>query len=132
MFNATLTLDDASGDAVTYSQIYANGADGTKRLDQATTLSQPGLMQIKHSVSGGNGNQIDRHLVQFSRTVMSSGVPRVLTVNFTISVPRDPVITSTMVYDAVSNLIDFISDGGFSDTGIAGTTTLAALLRGEA
>jgi hypothetical protein len=129
-FTTTLTLDDASGDAVAYTTV-SNGVDGVKRLDVASTLAAPGIMQIKHSVNGSGANAIDRHLVQFSRTADSSGVPRTAVVNLTLAIPRDAVITNGMVADLVSNLIDFIADGTFGDSGIGGVTNLTALLRGE-
>lgn len=131
MFTETLTLDDASGDDVVYALILNGANDGSKRIDTASTLSEPGVLQIKHSVSGSGPNAIDRHLVQLSRTKISAGVPRTLTVNFTVAVPRDVAITNQLVFDAVSNLVDFISDGSFSSSGIGGTTNLVSLLRGE-
>lgn len=131
MLSATLTLDDASGDESSYVLVKNNG-DGTQRLDSATTLSEPRMLIIKHSTNGSGSSAIDRHLVQFSQTEETAGgLAKTATVNFTMAVPRDSVITNQIVYDLVSNLIDFISDGGFTSSGIAGTTNLAALLRGE-
>lgn len=131
MFTDNLVLDDASGDEVTYSLILNGSGDGSKRIDIASTLSEPGILQIKHSVAGAGPNAIDRHLVQISRTLVSAGVPRTLVVNFTIAAPRDVVITNQLVFDTVSNMVDFLSDGSFSSSGIGGTTNLVSLLRGE-
>jgi hypothetical protein len=50
-----------------------------------------------------------------------------LTVNF----PRDVVVTQGIMVDMVANLVDLISDGGFSGAGMAGTTAIASILQGE-
>lgn len=131
MFDNTILLDDASGDEVTYNLVFNPGNDGTKRLDAATTLAEPGYFTVKHTVSGTGPGAVDRHLVSITRTLMSAGSPRTLTVNLTIAVPRDVVITNQIVFDAVSNLIDFVSGGSFSSSGIGATTNILALLRGE-
>lgn len=127
MFAATQTLDDASGDDVTYVLV-KQGDIGTTRLDSSTSLAYPGQMQIKHSVSGSNGNASDRHLVQFSRTLAGTGGAKTLVANFTLNVPRDSVITNQIVYDLVANLLDFITAG---DIATMTTTNVLALLRGE-
>lgn len=130
-FTDTLTLDDATGDAVTYALI-GRDLNGSSRINTATTATEPANFVIKHSRSGANSNVVDRHLVQVTKTKSdTAGVSRTAIVNLTIAVPRSAVITQDDVIDMVSNLIDFIADGGFSDTGIAGTVALTALLRGE-
>lgn len=131
MLSATLALDDASGDEVSYVSIV--GAPGeSRRIDAASTLTEPKLLVIKHTTSGKGADVVDRHLVQFSQTEEGAGgTPRTAVVNFTMAVPRDSAITSAMIYDLASNLIDLIADGSFSSSGIGGTTNLAALLRGE-
>jgi hypothetical protein len=127
----TQTLDDASGDAISYVLLSRDGS-GTKRLDSASTLSEPRHMVVKHSVQGSNAEAIDRHLVQFTHTKLTTaGSPKTAVVNLTVAVPRDTVITATIVNDLVANLVDLIADGGFSDTGFAGITNLTAISRGE-
>jgi hypothetical protein len=129
MFTDDLALDDKSGDDVTY-RLFRSDAQGTSRIDIATTLTQPALMQIKHSTSKSGSVTIDRHLVQFARTLVdSNGVPVTLVVNFTLAVPRSTVITSQIVYDQVVNLADFLTDGQLAS--VSATTNLDALLRGE-
>jgi len=131
MLTSTLTLDDASGDEVTYALI-SQDATGSVRRDTATTNAEPGSLTIRHSRAGKGPNVIDRHLVQFARTeIDSNGVPRTAIVNFTMAVPQSTVFTNAEIIDLVSNLIDLIADGGFTSSGIAGTTALTQLLRGE-
>jgi hypothetical protein len=124
-----LVLDDVSGDDVTY-RLTTRQADGSKRIDIATTLSEPAFLTIRHSQTGKGSDTVDRHLVQFTRTKMDvNGVPRTLTVNLTISVPRTSVITSTIVNDQVANLIDFLMSGGL--TTLASTSNIDSLMRSE-
>jgi hypothetical protein len=130
-FTATQTLDDASGDDVVYALV-GQDLTSSKRVDTGATVAEPGILSIKHSVSGVGSESVDRHLVQFARTKLTtSGTPRTAVVNLTIAIPRDSVITATIVDDLVANLVDFIADGGFSGSGMAGVTNLTALKRGE-
>jgi hypothetical protein len=123
-----LVLDDVSGDDVTY-RLVSNDSSGSRRIDLATNLQNPGLLVIKHSVSGKGTSAVDRHLVQITRTMSSTPGPVTLTVNFTMSIPRAVEVTSTIVKDAVANLIDFLADGQI--TSLATTANLDALMRGE-
>lgn len=129
MFTDDLVLDDKSGDDVTY-RLFRSDASGTSRIDVATTLAAPALMSIKHQVQGKGAAAIDRHLIQFSRTVTdANGLAVTLIVNFTLAVPRNAAITPQIVYDQVVNLCDFLVDGQL--TSVTATTNLDALLRGE-
>jgi hypothetical protein len=49
----------------------------------------------------------------------------------TWAIPRDVAITSNDVIDLTANGVDLITDGGFTGSGMAGTTALVALYRGE-
>jgi len=130
MLAQTLTLDDASGDETSYILV-SQDSNGTRRIHDIDSLAEPGTLVIKHSVNGSGMDAVDRHLVQFTRTLLSTGKPRTAVVNLTLSVPRDTVITSGIVIDMVANLVDLIADGGFTTAGFAAITTLTALLRGE-
>jgi len=124
-----ITLDDKSGDDVVY-RLFRSDQNGTQRIDVATTLNAPGLMVIKHSSSGKGAATVDRHLVQFSRTVEdANGLLVTLVCNFTLQVPRNSAMTSQIVYDQVCNLADFLTDGQL--TTVTATTNIDALLRGE-
>lgn len=130
MFSNDLTLDDKSGDDVVY-RLFRSDATGTQRIDVATTLSEPALLIIKHSTSGKGSDAVDRHLVQLTQTeIDSAGKSVTLTINFTLSVPRNVAITAQMVYDRVCNLADFLTDGQIAS--VTTTANLDALLRGEA
>lgn len=125
----SLVLDDVSGDDVTYSKIAPLGG-GSRRIDVATTAASPAILAIKHSATGKGADAVDRHLVQFTRTLPdTNSVPRTLTVNFTVAIPRNAVITQTIVMDQIANLIDFLMSGGL--TTLASTANIEALLRGE-
>jgi len=129
-FSADIVLDDASGDDITY-RLTSTDASGSKRIDIATTLSAPAFLAVRHSQAGKGSDTIDRHLVQFTRTLAdANGVPRTLTVNLTLAVPRSAVITTQVVIDQVANLLDFLMSGGF--TTLASTANIDSLLRNEA
>lgn len=128
-FTDDIVLDDVSGDDVTYRLVTRDG-NGSRRIDIATDLTQPAHLAIRHSVAGSGADAVDRHLVQFTRTLNDSGgTPRTLTVNLTIAVPRNAVITSTIVKDQLANLVDLLSDGAI--TTLASTNNISSLLRGE-
>lgn len=127
MFTATQTLDDASGDDITYALV-TQDATGTRRLNVATTMALPEYLSIKHSVNGKGKSAVDRHLVSLTKVVDSTPEPVTLTVNFTLAVPRATAVTSQIVYDAVAPLIDFLMSGGLSTLT---TTNIDGLLRGE-
>lgn len=128
-FTSDLVLDDVSGDDVTY-RLTSTDAGGSKRIDIATTLQEPAFLSIRHSLTGKGADAVDRHLVQFTRTKTdANGIPRTLTVNFTMAVPRSSVITAALVADQVQNLLDLLSSGAL--TTLASTANIDSLLRGE-
>jgi len=129
-FTTDIILDDADGTDVTYGRV-GSLQNGSKWIDKATTLTAPGLMNILHNVTGKGADAVDRHLVQMTRTLAdAAGVPRTLTLNFTLAVPRSAVMTSQVVYDQVACLLDFLTDQALT-AGLADTDCIAALLRGE-
>jgi hypothetical protein len=92
-------------------------------------MALPSTLVIKHSTSGTPPNVVDRHLVQLNKTIPTAVGTTTLTVNFTLTVPRDVAVTSALVYDAVSSLLDFLSDSAL--TGYSVHANLEALMRGE-
>ena len=129
-FASDLVLDDADGTDVTY-RLRATLPDGSQRIDIATDLRNPALLTIKHSSTGKGTDAIDRHLASFTRTLTDTNGKQVtLTVNFTLAVPRNSVVTNQIVYDQVANLLDFLSDGTLT-TALSDTDAIQALLRGE-
>jgi hypothetical protein len=132
-FDDTLTLDDASGDATTYVRVAPVNGEASRRINTATTLAEPGYLVIKHQVTGSKGAQTDRHLISATQTKLSSaGDPKNAVVNLSLSADRDSVITAAMIQDLLSVIIDLISDGGFGDSGMAGSTNFGKVMRGEA
>jgi len=131
MLTANLTLDDASGDAVAYN-LQAYLPDGARRIDTASTPSEPRVLEIKHTTSGTGANTVDRHLVSVSSTKLdSAGIPRKGIVNLTFTQPRSTTISNADIFDLFAAIVDLCADGGFSDSGFTGTTNATAILRGE-
>lgn len=128
MLASDLTLDNAGGTDVVF-RLVSQGQDGSRRIDVASTLALPNMLVIKHSTTGKTPNVVDRHLVQFNKTVATALGSAVITANMTLTVPRDSAVTTTLVHDVVSNLLDFLSDSGL--TGFASTANVDAILRGE-
>lgn len=123
-----LTLDNANGDDVVY-RLVSQGSDGSRRIDVASTLAAPSMLSIKHSVSGKAPNLVDRHLVQLTKTLAASVGSVTPVVNLTLTVPRDPAVTSTVMHNMISNMLDLIDDAAL--TGFASTANVDAILRGE-
>lgn len=131
MLTQNLTLDDASGDAVSYN-LQAYLPDGARRIDIATTPTEPRTLEIKHTSSGRNGDIVDRHLVSASVVKRDgAGVPRKGIVNLTFTVPQSTAISNTDIFDLFAAIVDLCADGGFGDSGFTGTTNATAILRGE-
>lgn len=130
MFASDIALDGATGTESTFKLISQSAGEST-RIDSSTTLAEPKLMTVKHTVTGKGAAAVDRHLLQFSLTKNdAAGLPKVCVVNFTVAVPRS-TITTAEVKDLAAYAVDFISDGGFSGSGFAGTTNIGGLLIGE-
>lgn len=123
-----ITLDNKDGTDVVF-RLVSQDKDGTRRIDVASTLALPAVLTIKHTQSGKAPNVIDRHLVQLNKVVPSTLGTVSVNVNFTITVPRDVSVTPVMIHNAVSNVLDFLSDG--VTTGMATTANVDAILRGE-
>lgn len=128
MLSSDLTLKSATGSDVIY-RLISQDSTGTRRIDIASTLALPAVLSIKHSVSGKSPNVTDRHLIQLNKTVATATGTTILTVNFTLTVPRDVAVTPAILHDAVSSILDLLTDGTY--TGTATTPTLDAILRGE-
>ena len=123
-----ITLDKADGTDVVFRMV-SQDQNGTRRIDIASTLALPNVLVIKHSVSGKAPAIVDRHLIQLNKTVATALGSVPLSVNFTLAIPRDVAVTSTMVHDVVSHIVDFLTDG--TATGLAATANVDAILRGE-
>lgn len=131
MLTANLSLDDATGDEVAYNlQSYL--PDGSRRIDIASTPTEPRLLEIKHTQSGTGPNVVDRHLVSASLTKLDgAGAKRKGIVNLTFTQPQSTSISSNDILDLLAAIVDLVTDGGFTGSGFAGTTAMSSILRGE-
>lgn len=86
---------------------------GSDRIDPASTAAAPSLMSIKHEVLGRNGDAVDRHLVKMTKTVIDAqGVPRVVTFNLTVLVPRSASITAVHTHALATNMAEVLIGAG--------------------
>jgi len=128
-FGSPLTLDGVDGTDFVYVR-RSSDANGSNYIDQATNLTAPGTLAIRHSTSGKGPDVTDRHLVQVTKVVVDSSGKQVTgTVNLTVAVPRNTAVTPTIVKHMLANIVDLLTDGAI--TGITATTNIDALLRGE-
>lgn len=124
-----LTLDKADGSDVIF-RLVSSDSSGSRRIDIGSSLALPSTLVIRHTVSGkAPGLVTDRHLIQVNKTVAASVGVATVNANFTLSVPRDVAITSAIIHDVVSHLVDFLTD--LTTTGLATTANIDAVLRGE-
>jgi len=124
-----LTLDKADGTDVVF-KLVSQDANGTRRIDVASTLALPTILNIKHSTTGKSPGQIvDRHLVQVNKTVTTATGTATVNANFTLTIPRDVAVTNTIIHDLVTHIVDFLTDA--AATGLATSANIDALLRGE-
>jgi hypothetical protein len=131
MLTQNLTLDDASGDAVSYN-LQAYLPDGARRINVSTTPTEPRVLEIKHTQSGKGSAVVDRHLVSASLTKRdAAGAPQKGIVNLTFSIPQSTAISNTDILDLFAAIVDLCADGGFGDSGFTGTTNATAIFRGE-
>lgn len=126
------TLDGRAGADQTFTYL-GGDATSSKRMDTASTLTEPRLLVIRHSVSGSGAAAVDRHLIQCSVTKLNtSDVPRTGTVNMTIAMPRDTIITKEEIEDCIANIVSLVCNHAFSaTTGFTDDTVITQLLRGE-
>jgi hypothetical protein len=129
MLASDLTLDKADGTDQIFRLVSQDGS-GSRRLDIASTLALPSVLNIKHSVSGKEPSIVDRHLVSFSKTLPSTVGSVTATVNFTLTVPRDVAVTSAVIWDMVCSMLDLLSDGSVAS--YTAHNNVDSLLRGEA
>jgi len=128
-FPNDLVLDNAAGTDVTF-RLRSRDGNGSQYIDIASNLATPHLIAVRHNVQGPKDAPVDRHLVQVAKSlVTATGKLVTVTVNLTVAVPRDPVVTPTVVRDEVFHVLDFMSDGTLAT--MPATANLDALLRGE-
>lgn len=129
MLNPNLTLDDASGDDITFN-LTSQGRDGTTRTDTTSVPGASRVLNIRHTQTGNQRDGVtDRHLVQIVHEIPTPNGPKVVTVNFTVNIPRDSNVSWNPVLDDVAVILDLITDGALVNP--MTSTNLTALFRGE-
>nr|QDH90255.1 MAG: hypothetical protein H4Rhizo44802_000002 [Leviviridae sp.] len=120
MLSDTITLNDASSAAKTFTKTSQSGNEST-RFDTSSTLGEPRLMVVRHQAVGKGSTTADRHNFAFSkRKNDSNGVPQTVSLSVVVTVPRD-----TSVASEVPDLV------AFAENFLATSGVVTALLRGE-
>lgn len=128
-----LSLENAFNTANSFVRT-SQDASGSNWIDSSSsTPSEPRGLSIKHQISGKGKDAVDRHLLSAYYTKLDAEtIPRTGVVNITLSMPRNSVITSAIMYNLVANLIDFLMAGVFASSVTSLTTTnVDKILRGE-
>lgn len=118
----------------TYALI-GQGASDSRRVRVDSLPGAPQLLVVKHSATGRGLDVVDRHLVQFSDTVLVNGTPRTSSVNLTLNAARDG-----FTLNRLKSLLDQTISFATSDWGDPGMTPstygvddtwFSAIARGE-
>ena len=123
-FTPDVTLTGLNAVTATYSEISLE--KGTSlRKDSTRELGTPCTLKISHEVSGKGASSVDRHLVRLDKIEPSPATDSVevasCSVYTVLTVPRNPIITKSIVIDLLTQL------GGF----LADEANVAKLLNGE-
>lgn len=126
----SLALADAFNTPIaTFNARYAD-AGKSERIDRDSTSVEPRLLVIKHEASGRSDRIIDRHLISLSEVKVDSGnVAHTMTVNLTVSVPRNTVFTTARISENIVLATALLGDGYKGI--LLEADTVAAILRGE-
>lgn len=128
----TLTLENAFNANNTFVKTKQD-LTGSNYIDSASSAAEPRFLNFKHSATGKGMDAVDRHLIQFGYTKLDTeNVPRLGQVNTTLVVPRSTIITPTIMYNLIANLVDFLMAGVFASSVTSLTTTnVDKIFRGE-
>lgn len=131
-FADPLSLENAFNAANSFVRTFQD-ARGSAFIDSASSATEPRGLVIRHQVSGKNADAVDRHLVQAYYTKLDpETIPRTGIINVTLAVPRSSIITPTIMYNLMSNLIDLLTAQQWAGLQAGMTTTwMDKLLRGE-
>lgn len=104
-----LTINDVNNVARTFSSLVTE-PQGVIRKDTSSTVVEPRRMTIRHTKTKKATVTSDRHLLQFSlEKVDASGAVLPLVLSLSCSAPRSTVITTTMYYDLVALMLNWLA-----------------------
>jgi hypothetical protein len=89
-FNASLTINDSSAAAKTFS-LFSQLGTSSDRIWEGSTVNDPLIMQIRHNFvpKKGSNDAYDRHVVLFKNTIIDSDdFAHMITGSFALNVPR--------------------------------------------
>jgi hypothetical protein len=119
--SADQTINDAAAAAKTFALQKLSATEST-RIDTGTTLANPRVMSIKHSLSGPKGvDQVDRHLLSFATTKTDGNGKQATTVlNCTIALPRNGVVARADVNDLIAFVRNWLNTSANVDALLLG------------
>jgi hypothetical protein len=117
-FTSNISLNDSAAASKTFVAISVSGTE-TIRMDSSTSNLAPRRMIIRHAQSVDKVSRaiVDRHLLSFTNTVLDSeGVPYPQTGNFTLWVPRSPVVVRADTDHLIAFARNFLAVTGNVDS----------------
>lgn len=127
MLDANLTIVGAST-SPQYNLVSQVG-QASLRVQTDSTLDKPITLGIKHNVTGKALTVTDRHLVSFSDTPVTDGVPPMI-INLTMAVPREGSYAATDIADYILQAFNLLM-GTAVDGADVNLAVLNKVLRGE-
>jgi hypothetical protein len=118
MFSSDIVLVDAAAANKTFVSVVTPGGKSTlyKRVDSASTLSEPRTFSLDHQVSTVKGFPVARHLSQMTHVKKNAttGLYEPCTVNITTTIPLSGVFSVADAYDLVALQKSFLSSANFT------------------
>lgn len=117
-FPTDITLTGDAASSQTYSQISLENGKSVRK-DATRDLGEPRSLVISHTTNGSGMSAVDRHLVRLNLVEEDTGTSEQIdqisgSVYCVIEAPRR-IVTSTMISDMVTQLVDFLTTAGYLD-----------------
>lgn len=116
MAQSSFNVNNSAAVATSFTLAAQSGRDASYVALSAGTASEPLEAEIRHTVRPVGVSGVDRHAVQFRKTVVNdtTGVVSVAKMNVTMDIPRDAEITATVVKDLFYFAKNYLSDANLA------------------
>lgn len=130
MASSTIQVVGLSGDATTFTWQNSEGHK-TTYIDTTSTLTEPHLLVIDHSVKAAGAPGNDRHAVKVSSTKLDSkGQTRTVSATIAWSVARGDAFSDTDSMQVLSEAVAYFLNTGAQATASYNSTRAASLIDG--
>lgn len=130
MASSTIELTGINGIATTFTWQNSDGLK-TTYIDTLSTLTEPHLLIVDHSVKAAGATGNDRHSVKVSRTKLdSNGKTQTTSVTLSWSVARGNAFSDTDAMQILSEGVAYLLASSAQATASYNNTRMAALIDG--